>query len=288
MVVPLSIFPFPASIPLYTSLPFFQGSQGGVGKSVETDSVVDSRNEILTQDEVIHGTSFTSCHRNRIPRFKRMAARDWVKTFNLVERKSEMNQLGNYIAKARLYGLQVLSVWGIAGVGKSALVKNMYFERIYRNDQLFEKYGWVDVTHPFNLRDLSRNLLLDFRSEPVQATGIKDPTQECHKILKDSRCLVVIDGLQSVEEWDLIQPALLSRPSGSIIIVITTEASIATHCADNEGAVFNVKGLEDKAAFELFKSEVRQKNKNISLNFLHACKLKLLCMNSILWSCTHH
>ncbi|KAF8699429.1 hypothetical protein HU200_034700 [Digitaria exilis] len=185
---------------------------------------------------------------------------DWVKTFNLVERKSEMNQLGNYIAKARLYGLQVLSVWGIAGVGKSALVKNMYFERIYRNDQLFEKYGWVDVTHPFNLRDLSRNLLLDFRSEPVQATGIKDPTQECHKILKDSRCLVVIDGLQSVEEWDLIQPALLSRPSGSIIIVITTEASIATHCADNEGAVFNVKGLEDKAAFELFKSEVLRKN----------------------------
>lgn len=240
----------------------------------DTDSVVDNRNEILTQDEVIHGTSFTPCH--RIPASKRMAACNWVKNFYLVERKSEMNQLGNYIVKARLNGLHVLSVWGISGVGKSALVKNMYFERICRRrDPFFDKYGWVDVIHPFNLRDFSRSLLLDFHSEPVQAMGTKDPTQECRKILKDSRCLVVIDDLQSVKEWDLIQPALVSRPSGSIIIVITTEASIATHCADNEGAVFNVKGLEDKAAFELFETQVYHKIKNLRLNLLHACFCKL-------------
>lgn len=221
---------------------------------METDSAVENNDEILRQHEVIQGSSFTYCH--RIPTSKRKAARDWVKNFDLVERMSEMNQLSNYIAKARLNGLQVLSVWGIAGVGKSALVKNMYFKRICRSDPLFDKYGWVDVTHPFNLRDFSRSLLLDFHSEPVHATGIKDPTHECRKILKDNRCLVVIDDLQSVEEWDLIQAALVSRPSGSIIIVITTEASIAAHCADNEGAVLNVKGLEDNAAFNLFKTQV--------------------------------
>lgn len=236
---------------------FEEGLQGNGDKSMESDRVVDNSNEMSMQDEITHGTGFLS---DRVPTSKRKDASDWVKNFQLVERKSEMNQLGNYIAKARVYGLQILSVWGIAGVGKSALVRNMYFDRIHRNDQLFEKYGWVDVTHPFNLRDFSRSLLLDFHSEPVQAMGIKDPTQECHKILEDNRCLVVIDDLQSIEEWDLIQAALVSRPSRSIIIVITTEASIATYCADNEGVVFNVKGLEDKAALKLFKKQVhRQK-----------------------------
>jgi hypothetical protein len=219
---------------------------------MESDRVVDNSNEISMEDEATHGTGFLP----RIPTSKWKAACDWVENFHLVERKSEMNQLGNYIAKARLNGLQVLSVWGIAGVGKSALVRNMYYDRIHRNDSLFDRYGWVDVTHPFNLRDFSRSLLLDFHSQPVQAMGIKDPTQECHKILKDNRCLVVIDDLESMEEWDLIQAALVSRPSSSIIIVITTEASIAAHCADNEGVIFNVKGLEDKAALELFKKQV--------------------------------
>ena len=187
---------------------------------MESDRVVDNSNEISMEDEATHGTGFLPYY--RIPTSKWKAACDWVENFHLVERKSEMNQLGNYIAKARFNGLQVLSVWGIAGVGKSALVRNMYYDRIHRNDSLFDRYGWVDVTHPFNLRDFSRSLLLDFYSEPVQDMGIRDPTQECHKIIEDNRCLV-IDDLQSMEEWDLIQAALLSRPSRSILIVMFFE-----------------------------------------------------------------
>ncbi|KAG2556901.1 disease resistance protein Pik-2-like isoform X2 [Panicum virgatum] len=236
---------------------FKEGSQGHGGKSMESDRVLDNSNEISMQDEAGHGTSLPPCY--RISTSKRENARDWVDNFHLVERKSEMNQLCNHIANARVYGLQVLSVWGIAGVGKSALVRNMYYEKIHRSDPVFDKYGWVDVIRPLNLRDFSRSLFLDLHSEPLPTLGIKDPTQECCAILKDSRCLVVIDDLQSIEEWDLIQPALVSRPSQSIIIVITTEASIASHCADNEGAVFNVKGLEDKAAFKLFETQVLSK-----------------------------
>ncbi|CAD6254134.1 unnamed protein product [Miscanthus lutarioriparius] len=205
----------------------WEGLQGDGDKSMESDRVVDNSNEISMQVDATHGTGLSYY---RIPASKRKAASDWVKNFQLVERKSEMNQLGNYIAKAYVNGLQMMSVWGIAGVGKSALVRTMYFD----------KYGWVDVTYPFNLRDFSRSLLLDFYSDPVQDMGIRDPTQECHKIIEDNRCLV-IDDLQSMEEWDLIQAALLSRPS-----------------RNNEGVIFNVKGLEDKAALKLFKKQVQR------------------------------
>jgi hypothetical protein len=189
----------------------------------------------------------------RIPTCRKAVASNWMDQSTLVGRESQKNELRDYQTRVRFKGWQVMSVWGIAGVGKSDLVRNLYYERMLKEDRMFDKYGWVHVSHPFNLRDFSRSLLLDIHSE---AMGIKDPIEECHKLLKEHQCLVVIDDLQSVEEWDLIQPALVSRHSKSVIIVITTDERIATYCADDEEVVFNVKCLETEASFDLFKKEV--------------------------------
>ncbi|KAM0861985.1 hypothetical protein ACQ4PT_045544 [Festuca glaucescens] len=172
----------------------------------------------------------------------------WMENSPLVGRETEMNELGSYTAKACFSNSRVVSVWGIAGIGKSALVRNFYYDRILRRGQ-FKQYSWVDISHPFNLRDFSRSLISDHYSE-------KDPIKECRELLSQGQCLIVIDDLQSKEEWDLIQAALVSRPSSSIIIVITTDASLATYCTKNEDQVFNVKGLEADAAMDLFRKEM--------------------------------
>ncbi|XP_037463289.1 disease resistance protein Pik-2-like [Triticum dicoccoides] len=186
------------------------------------------------------------------------AVNEWMDNFPLVGRESQMSELRNHTAKACFSDSPIISVWGIAGIGKSALVRNLYYDRMLQTNQ-FTKYSWVDISHPFNLRDFSRSLLLDHHSD-------KDPIKECRDLLSKHKCLIVIDDLQSKEEWDLIKAALVSRPSSSVIIAITTEASLATYCANNEEQVFNVKGLEAAAAMELFRNEVRRKN--------HSCPLK--------------
>jgi hypothetical protein len=98
------------------------------------------------------------------------------------------------------------------------------------------KYGWVNVSHPFNLRDFSWSLLSDLDPEALQAKGtsdigvmgIKDPIQECYKLLQEDECLVAIDDLQSTDEWDLIKAALPNEPCNScVIVVVTDEASVA-------------------------------------------------------------
>jgi DNA-binding NtrC family response regulator len=183
---------------------------------------------------------------DKIPSSNKKEVDDWMAKF--VGREPQMNKLRGYTAGARFNNSPVISVWGIAGIGKSALVRNLYYDRMLYSKQ-FNKYCWVDISHPFNLRDFSRSLIADYHSE-------KDPIKECHELLSQHQCLVVIDDLQSKEEWDLIQAALVSRSSASIIIVITTEASIATYCTNNEDQVFNVKGLEADAAKELFMKEV--------------------------------
>ncbi|XP_048550363.1 disease resistance protein Pik-2-like [Triticum urartu] len=171
----------------------------------------------------------------------------------LIGRESQMNELRKYPAIARMSSSQVMSVWGIAGVGKSALVRDLcnIDDTKQPEEKLFNRYCWVNVSHPFNLKYLCQDLLSDFHSE-------KDPIKECHQLLIQDRCLIVIDGIRYKKEWDLIKKSVVPRSSKSVIIVITTEASIATYCANNRQLVFNVKGLEAAAAFDLFKQEVRK------------------------------
>ncbi|WVZ83999.1 hypothetical protein U9M48_031083 [Paspalum notatum var. saurae] len=213
---------------------------------------------------------------------KRKEAQDWMTKHALIGRDSEMIHLRQYTSKARFDGFHVMSVWGIAGVGKSAILKCLFCDTILRDSKLheqhrrtqFEKYAWVDVSYPFNLRDFSRSLLLNFHSHKLQGhtdcdidtVGSNNPIVECRGILEPGKCLVVIDGLQSVKEWDMIQAELVSRSSKNCIIIITTEAGVARCCRGNKGElVFNVKGLQADAAFELFKTENAQEQQVLCL-----------------------
>jgi DNA-binding NtrC family response regulator len=216
----------------------------GVNMSPCLQASQGDKDEKLALSQVGHNWTY-----GKTPSSNREAATYWMANYPLVGRETEMNELRSYTAKASFNNSRVISVWGIAGIGKSALVRNLYYDFMRRGGEQFKKYSWVDVSHPFNLRDFSRSLISDHHSE-------KDPIKECREFLSQPQCLVVIDDLQSKEEWDLIQGALVPRRSSSIIIVITTEASLATYCTKNEDQVFNVKGLEADAAMDLFREEV--------------------------------
>ncbi|TVU10974.1 hypothetical protein EJB05_44532, partial [Eragrostis curvula] len=183
---------------------------------------------------------------------------------DLIGRKSEMLELRDYLSKARFEDLHVVSVWGIAGAGKSALVRGFYREELQQCPTFW--HSWVDVRHPFDLREFCQTLLLGFHSHSLEANetiycdsvAIRDLIKECRNLLENQNCIVVIDDIQSKEEWDLIEAALVSRRSKSIVIVITNEASIALHCADRKELVFNVKSLQFESAIDLFKQEVQR------------------------------
>ena len=96
----------------------------------------------------------------------------------------------------------------------------------------------MDVPDPFDLTDFSWRLLLDFHSDDPQAKENaavsmmegQDPILECCKFLREEECLVVIDGLRSTQDWDLIKATFLSEPTKGTIVVITKEAEVAVHC----------------------------------------------------------
>jgi hypothetical protein len=186
---------------------------------------------------------------------------------------SNINQLSGCLAKARMEALQVMSVWGIPGVGKSALVRNLCHNKVLQHHK-FEKHGWVDVSHPFDLRDISRRLLLQLvNSHSPELGASRDPVEECCNLLRAHKCLIVIDDIQSTEEWKMIQESLVSRPSESVFIVITNEDTIALKCSDRKDLVFNVKPLGVGAAIDLFKKMVCFARQILSYTVVHLSTL---------------
>lgn len=171
---------------------------------------------------------------------------------SLVGHEYHLKELRQYPAKTRMMSsCEVMSVWGIAGVGKSALVKKLYDDMRCSRGQ-FQEYCWVDVSHPCNLRDFNRSIPSNFRHD-------------------EPSWLIVIDDIQSKKEWDLMQSSLVPRSSKSVIVVITTEASIASYCTNSEDLMFNVRGLEAAAALHLFKCEVCSHD----FSFVHAFSINL-------------
>ncbi|XP_044318704.1 disease resistance protein Pik-2-like [Triticum aestivum] len=162
----------------------------------------------------------------------------------------------------------VTSVWGIAGVGKSTLVRDRYYARM-QECSFAGKFAYVDVPDPFDLVEFSRLLLLDFHRcdlEAMEAAAIgiiqgQDPIQGCREILRQDGYLVIIDGLQFTYDWDLIETVFLSPiTTESIIVVITTEESIAKHCVKQQvDRVINIKCLEDDVANSAFEQTIDPK-----------------------------
>jgi len=182
---------------------------------------------------------------------KREDARKWLEANKLVGRWADIEYIGDNSAR-------VQPVFGIAGVGKSYIVRHVYSKKVIDEKKQFVKFGWVEVSHPFNMRDFSWSLLLDLHSGSLQNGSIsrmRDPIQECRELLKKHTCLIVIDGLQSKEEWDLIKDGLAINhdQTQSRIIVIANEESVASYCSPNW---WNVEGLEQDDAFKLFEQTV--------------------------------
>lgn len=170
----------------------------------------------------------------------------WVEKHYLLGRDSELKKLSQQLAINYDERIIVLSVFGIVGVGKSFLVEAFCNHYV----GAFKSCAMVNAPHPFDIMKFCQNLFLCFK---LTTTGEdEDIFLLCWKHLEEHQCLLVIDGLRSKEDWDLIEANLISRASKSCIIVVTREESVARHCAMSDDAVCNVKGLEAGAALRLF------------------------------------
>ncbi|TVU09042.1 hypothetical protein EJB05_42482, partial [Eragrostis curvula] len=145
---------------------------------------------------------------------------------------------------------KVIAVWGTSGnVGQASIIREAYEHPDVRSK--FPVRAWVRVTDPFSLKGFIQSLVNQFHAR--SAKGIEDLlkaekieqdlAQIFNGYINDDRCLIVLNNLSTIEEWDQIVTCFRNIKKGSRIIVSTAQVEVASLCAGPEGQASELNQL---------------------------------------------
>ncbi|KAM3223351.1 hypothetical protein ACQJBY_056983 [Aegilops geniculata] len=189
-----------------------------------------------------------------------------LEKFELIGREKEKSDIISLIKEqASTHQFEVIVVWGMGGLGKTTLIKNVFQSKDVTG--MFEKYAFVMVLRPFKLEELLRSLALqldankgsmDFVGDTqknIGLMGVAGLIEVLGRRSEGKSCLIVLDDLSSIEEWDKILPSL--HGIKNLVIVITTRREdIAKYCCKKSECIRLLNGLEEKDASHLFTRKV--------------------------------
>ncbi|RZB51213.1 disease resistance protein RPM1-like [Glycine soja] len=191
--------------------------------------------------------------------------------------------LKNWLTKGR-EKRTVISVVGIAGVGKTTLAKQVYDQ--VRNN--FECHALITVSQSFSSEGLLRHMLNELCKEkkedpPKDVSTIESLTEEVRNRLRNKRYVVLFDDVWNGKFWDHIESAVIDNKNGSRILITTRDEKVAEYC--RKSSFVEVLKLEEplteKESLKLFSKKAFQYSsdgdcpeelKDISLEIVRKCK----------------
>ncbi|GFP93210.1 putative late blight resistance protein homolog r1a-6 [Phtheirospermum japonicum] len=149
--------------------------------------------------------------------------------------------------------LDIVTVFGMAGVGKTTLAL-----KVYHNDEIqytFPIRIWVYVSQSFNRKTLFLNILQEFTSKDMSTQSDHDLALAVRACLQEKKFLLVLDDVWTVEAWDAIRDALPESNGRSRVLVTSRSVKVATH-ANPYRPPHRVRFLTEDEGWELLRLKV--------------------------------
>ncbi|KAF7848125.1 hypothetical protein BT93_L2272 [Corymbia citriodora subsp. variegata] len=153
-------------------------------------------------------------------------------------------------------GLEVVSILGMGGSGKTTLAG-----RVYDNEQVkayFQSHAWINVSQSYKIEDILRDMIIQLHrkiQQPVpqgieimRSTSLKQVVKD---FLQQKRYVIVLDDVWDQEALEGIKNAMPNSSSCSRILITTRIANIATFLS-NGSKVYTCKPLSSKDSWSLF------------------------------------
>ncbi|CAL5010164.1 unnamed protein product [Urochloa decumbens] len=150
--------------------------------------------------------------------------------------------------------LQVVSICGIGGLGKTSIAKAVYTQ--IRNQ--FKCCAFVPVSQrPADNEGIIKEIFDQFGCpypSSLEEGVIQHPNDQLigklKEFLQDKRYLIVVDDIRDVSVWEMIKPALVGNNHGSGIIATTYKVDVA----ESIGGVYRLPLLSEEDSKILFYS----------------------------------
>ncbi|WZZ74485.1 hypothetical protein YC2023_085855 [Brassica napus] len=144
--------------------------------------------------------------------------------------------------------IQVVSISGMGGIGKTTLARQVFHHDIVRRH--FDGFAWVCVSKEFQRKDIWQKILQDLRphDENIRQMDENKLQAELFLLLGTSRHLIVIDDVWKNEDWDRIKDAFPQERGWKMIL--TSRNGVGLH-ADPTCFAFTPTILTPEESWEL-------------------------------------
>lgn len=154
---------------------------------------------------------------------------------------------------------RVVSIWGMGGLGKTTIAKEVYHHNIVRKH--FECFAWVCVSQGFLSRDVLKEILTKLIGSTDEQRGefarmnMQEIAQRLYTTQQEKKCLVVLDDIWSCEAWDSLNVGFPLEETKSKILLTTRYREVALHAqrngnrevarADSNRSLYEARALKD-------------------------------------------
>ncbi|KAK4438511.1 putative late blight resistance proteinR1A-10 [Sesamum alatum] len=152
---------------------------------------------------------------------------------------------------------EVVAVVGMAGIGKTTLVRKVY-DDLYI-EQIFRHRAWLVIGLNYRKRDVLLSLLRSVDRDGWKFYGEADDGQlaeAIYKHLKGRRYLIVLDDLCDAEAWDNLRSLFPDDGYGSRIMLTTRLRKVALHAAKSDTNVHQIRFLTKDESWDLLRDIV--------------------------------